>query len=79
MTTHERWHPMGCGPLDSMMTGDLDAVTAGRALALLRREYTRDQARLHRDRALSELDAAGTIERGSRERLEEIINSVISA
>jgi len=43
------------------------------------REYTRGQARLHRDRALSELDAAGTIERGSRERLEEIINSVISA
>ena len=43
------------------------------------REYTRDQARLHRDRALSELDAAGTIEREPRERLEEIINSVISA
>ena len=43
------------------------------------REYTRDQARLHRDRALAALDAAGTIEREPRERLEEIIRSVISA
>jgi geranylgeranyl diphosphate synthase, type I len=43
------------------------------------REYTREQALLHRDRALAELDAAGTIEREPRERLEEIIRSVISA
>ena len=43
------------------------------------RDYTRDQARLHRDRALASLDAAGTIEREPRERLEEIIRSVISA
>ena len=43
------------------------------------REYTRDQARLHRDRALAALDAAGTIEREPRAHLEEIINSVISA
>ena len=43
------------------------------------REYTRDQARLHRDRALAELDAAGTLEREPRERLEEIVRSVISA
>jgi geranylgeranyl diphosphate synthase type I len=43
------------------------------------REYTRDQARLHRDRALAALDAAGTIEREPRERLEEIVRSVISA
>jgi geranylgeranyl diphosphate synthase type I len=42
-------------------------------------EYTREQARLHRDRALAELDAAGTIEREPRARLEEIIRSVISA
>jgi geranylgeranyl diphosphate synthase, type I len=42
-------------------------------------EYTRDQARLHRDRALAALDAAGTIEREPRERLEEIVRSVISA
>jgi geranylgeranyl diphosphate synthase, type I len=43
------------------------------------REYTRDQALLHRDRALAELDAAGTIEREPRARLQEIIRSVISA
>ena len=43
------------------------------------REYTRDQASRHRDRALAELDAAGTLEREPRVRLEEIINSVISA
>ncbi|HUQ43454.1 MAG TPA: polyprenyl synthetase family protein [Candidatus Limnocylindria bacterium] len=43
------------------------------------REYTRDQARLHRDRALAALDSAGTLEREPRQRLEEIINSVISA
>lgn len=45
MHHRETWQPMGCGPLDSMMTGDLDAATAGRALALLRREYTRDHRR----------------------------------
>jgi len=43
------------------------------------RSYTRDQALEHRDRALAALDAAGTIERAPRERLQEIINSVISA
>ena len=43
------------------------------------RDYTRDQALEHRDRALAALDAAGTIERAPRERLQEIINSVISA
>jgi geranylgeranyl diphosphate synthase type I len=43
------------------------------------REYTRDQARLHRDRALAALDAAGTLEREPRERLEEIVRSVINA
>ncbi len=43
------------------------------------REYTRDQARLHRDRALASLDAAGTLERAPRERLQEIIVGVIAA
>jgi len=42
-------------------------------------QYTRDQARLHRDRALAELDAAGVVERDVRDRLEEIIVSVINA
>jgi geranylgeranyl diphosphate synthase type I len=43
------------------------------------RDYTRDQAALHRDRALSELAAAGVVGGASRERLEEIVRSVISA
>jgi geranylgeranyl pyrophosphate synthase len=43
------------------------------------REYTRDQARLHRDRALAELDAAGVVDGSARERLESIIVSVIAA
>jgi geranylgeranyl diphosphate synthase, type I len=43
------------------------------------RDYTRDKAREHRDRALAALDAAGTIEHPPRERLEEIIRSVITA
>jgi geranylgeranyl diphosphate synthase, type I len=43
------------------------------------RDYTREQAILHRDRALASIDAAGTIGREPRERLEEIIRSVISA
>lgn len=47
MTDTERWHPMGCGPLDSMMAGDLDTERAGVALALLRFEYTRP-GRRHR-------------------------------
>jgi geranylgeranyl diphosphate synthase type I len=43
------------------------------------REYTRDRAREHRDRALAALAAAGTLERAPRERLEEIVRSAISA
>jgi geranylgeranyl diphosphate synthase type I len=43
------------------------------------RDYTRDQARLHRDRAIAALDSAGTVEREPLDRLQEIINSVISA
>jgi geranylgeranyl diphosphate synthase type I len=43
------------------------------------REYARDQARLHRDRALAELDAAGVVEPEARARLQEIVVSVISA
>jgi geranylgeranyl diphosphate synthase type I len=42
-------------------------------------EYTRTQARLHRDRALAELDAAGVVLPEARERLEEIIVKVIAA
>ena len=43
------------------------------------RDYTRDQARRHRDEALAELDAAGVVDGAARERLEAIIVSVISA
>ncbi|MEO8462121.1 MAG: polyprenyl synthetase family protein [Chloroflexota bacterium] len=41
--------------------------------------YTRTQARLHRDRALEALDAAGVVLPEPRARLEEIIIRVISA
>ncbi len=43
------------------------------------REFTRSQARLHRDRALAELAAAGVVEPVARERLESIVVGVISA
>jgi geranylgeranyl diphosphate synthase type I len=42
-------------------------------------DYTRTQARLHRDRALAELDAAGVVLPEARARLEEIIVRVIAA
>jgi geranylgeranyl diphosphate synthase type I len=42
-------------------------------------DYTRDQARRHRDEALAALAAAGVLEVEPRRRLEEIIVSVISA
>jgi geranylgeranyl pyrophosphate synthase len=43
------------------------------------RTYTRDQARAYRDEALAELDAAGVVLPAARERLEQIIVSVIAA
>ena len=43
------------------------------------RDYTRDEAHRYRDAALAELDAAGVVEAAARQRLEEIIVSVISA
>ncbi len=42
-------------------------------------EYTREQARRHRDRALAELDAAGVVLPEARERLHEIVVRVIAA
>jgi geranylgeranyl diphosphate synthase type I len=63
--------------------GRLQPDHVGEIVAILERagarDYTRDQAGLHRDRALASLDAAGTIEREPRERLQEIIRTVISA
>jgi geranylgeranyl diphosphate synthase type I len=43
------------------------------------RDYTRDQARRYRDKALAELAAAGVVDGAARERLEALIVSVISA
>ena len=43
------------------------------------RDYSRDQARRFRDEALGELDAAGVVRPAARERLEQIIVSVIAA
>ncbi len=43
------------------------------------REYTRDQARRYRDEALAALDGAGVVAPAARERLEQIIVSVINA
>ena len=42
-------------------------------------DYTRSQARLHRDRALAELDAAGVVDAAARAHLEAIIVQVIAA
>ena len=63
---------------DQPIDGDVDAIVdiLERAGA---REYTRDQARRHRDEALAELDAAGVVEPAVRAKLHEIIVSVISA
>ena len=42
-------------------------------------DFTRAEARRHRDEALAELDAAGVVDPEARARLEEIIVSVIAA
>jgi geranylgeranyl diphosphate synthase type I len=42
-------------------------------------DFTRAEARRHRDEALAELDAAGVVDADARARLEEIIVSVIAA
>ena len=58
--------------------GDIDEV-----MAILERngarEFTRGQARRYRDEALAELVAAGVVDGRARERLEQIIVSVIAA
>ena len=63
------------GRLTPMHTAEIVAILERTGA----REYTRDEARRHRDRALAALDGAGTLEREPRERLEEIVRSVISA
>jgi geranylgeranyl diphosphate synthase, type I len=61
----------------------LDPEAVDEILAILEdvdaRDYTREQAALHRDRALASLKAAGVVDGAARERLESIVRSVISA
>jgi geranylgeranyl diphosphate synthase type I len=42
-------------------------------------DFTRNEARRYRDEALAELDAAGVVDARARQKLEQIIVSVISA
>lgn len=42
-------------------------------------EYTRNQARQHRDEALAQLESVGTVEQASMERLADVVNGVIRA
>jgi geranylgeranyl diphosphate synthase type I len=62
---------------------DPTPAEVGEAVAILERtgaeQYTRDEARRYRDDALAELDAAGVVDGAARERLQDIIVSVISA
>jgi len=59
------------------------AAEVAEAIAILElagaRDYTRDQARHHRDAALAELDATGILDPEARSKLELIVRSVISA
>jgi len=52
-------------------------------IALLERsgahDFTRNEARRYRDEALAELDAAGVVDARARQKLEQIIVSVIAA
>jgi geranylgeranyl diphosphate synthase type I len=64
-------------------TAEPSAAEVAEIVALLERsgarDYTRDEARRYRDEALAELDAAGVVQPAARERLQQIIVSVISA
>ncbi|MFI5259144.1 MAG: polyprenyl synthetase family protein [Candidatus Limnocylindrales bacterium] len=64
-------------------TKDPDVAQVAKAVALIEklggREYTRDQARSYRDRALAELDAAGVVDAEALDSLREIIVGVIKA
>jgi geranylgeranyl diphosphate synthase type I len=58
-------------------------IEIAEAMAILERvgaqDYTRAQARRWRDEAIAQLDAAGVVQPAARERLEQIMRSVISA
>ncbi len=63
--------------------GGPTAEDVSEIIAILERtgahDFTRAEARRHRDEALAELDAAGVVDPEARARLEEIIVSVIAA
>ena len=42
-------------------------------------DFTRNEARRYRDEALAELDSAGVVDPRARQKLEQIIVSVITA
>ncbi|MCU0478968.1 MAG: polyprenyl synthetase family protein [Chloroflexi bacterium] len=62
---------------------DPSSAEISEAMAILERtgaqDYTRAQARRWRDEAIAQLDAAGVVEPAAREKLEQIMRSVISA
>jgi geranylgeranyl diphosphate synthase, type I len=59
------------------------AADVAEIVAILERtgahDFTRTEARRHRDEALAELDSAGVVDARAREKLEQIIVSVIAA
>jgi geranylgeranyl diphosphate synthase type I len=69
--------------LAELYASDLEPAGVAEIVEILERsgarEYTRTQARRRRDEALGQLDAAGVVDAVARERLEQIIVSVISA
>jgi geranylgeranyl pyrophosphate synthase len=62
---------------------DPTAAEIAETMAILERtgaqDYTRGEARRWRDEAIAELDAAGVVQPEAREKLAEIMRSVISA
>ena len=64
-------------------TAEPTAATVAEAVAILERygarDYTRERAGHYREEALAQLDAAGVVDPEARQRLEEIVRSVISA
>ena len=62
---------------------DPTAEVIAEAMAIVDRtgaqEYTRSEARRWRDTAIAELDAAGVVQPEAREKLEQVMRSVISA
>jgi len=84
MYAFERAEPADRARLQAFYAdGAADGAAVADVLTILERtgarEYTREQAAIHRDRAVAELDAAGVIDGAARAHLEQIIRSAISA